>query len=119
MGVCDTWNVEINILADENETFSLLTDFHFNVQYRENFFELHNDLPFLSKRMKIGNVEKLAAILHNKTEYVIHIRNLKQTLNHQIILKQVYKVIRFNQNHCLKPYIDMNSDLRKKAKNDF
>ena len=30
MGACDTWNVEISILADENEIFSLLAEFHFN-----------------------------------------------------------------------------------------
>ena len=28
-------------------------------------------------------------------------------------------MIRFNQNVWLKPYIDINTDLRKKAKNDF
>ena len=28
-------------------------------------------------------------------------------------------MIRFNQNTWLKPYIDMNTDLRKKAKKDF
>ena len=28
-------------------------------------------------------------------------------------------MIEFNQNAWLEPYIDMNKDLRKKAKNDF
>ena len=28
-------------------------------------------------------------------------------------------MIKFNRNTWLKPYIDMNIDLRKKAKNDF
>ena len=36
------------------------------------------NLPFLPERMKIGKVQKLAANLHDKNEYVIHIRNLKQ-----------------------------------------
>ena len=69
--------------------------------------------------MKIEKVEKLVDNLHDKTEYVIHIRNLKQALNHGLLFKRVHKVIRFNQNAWLKSYIDMNSDLRKKAKNDF
>ena len=69
--------------------------------------------------MKIEKVEKLVANLHDKTEYVIHIRNLKQALNHRLILKKVHRVIKFNQNAWLKPCIDMNTGLRKKAKNYF
>ena len=45
--------------------------------------------------------------------------NLKQALNHGLVLKKGHRVIRFNQKAWLKPYIDMNSELRKKAKNDF
>ena len=69
--------------------------------------------------MKIEKVKKLAANLHDKTEYVIHIKNLNQVLNHGLVLKKVHRVIKFNQNAWLKPYIDMNRDLRKKTKNDF
>ena len=39
--------------------------------------DLHNDLPFLPERIKIEKVEKFVANLHDKTECVIHIRNLK------------------------------------------
>ena len=46
----------------------------------------------------------------------MHIRNLKQTLNHRLVLK---KVIKPNQNARLKPYIDMNISPRIKAKNNF
>ena len=46
-------------------------------------------------------------------------KNLKQALNHGLVFKKVHKVIKFNQNAWLKPYIDMNTDLRKKTKNDF
>ena len=68
--------------------------------------------------MKIEKVEKLAANLHDKTEYVIHIRNLRQALNHGLVLKKVHRVIKLNQNSWLKLYIDMSPGL-KKAKNDF
>ena len=53
------------------------------------------------------------------TEYVIHKRNLKQALNHGLVLKKIHEVIKFNENAWLKSYNDMNTDLRKKAKNDF
>ena len=58
----------------------------FDLQHPKKFQELHNDLPFLSERMKIEKVEKVVANLHDKTEYVVHGRNLKQTLNHELIL---------------------------------
>ena len=45
-------------------------------------------------------------------------RNLKQALNHRSVLKKVFKVIKFNQNTWLKPHLDMNTHLRKKAKNE-
>ena len=69
--------------------------------------------------MKIEKFEKLVANLHDKTEYVIHIINFKPALNHGLVLKKVHRVIKFNQNAWVKPYIDMNTDLRKKAKNGF
>ena len=50
---------------------------------------------------------------------MVHISTLKQALNHGLRLKKVYKVIEFNQSAWLKPYIDVNAELRKDAKNDF
>ena len=34
-------------------------------------------------------------------------------------MKKVHRAVKFNQNTWLKPYIDINTDLRKKAKIDF
>ena len=45
-------------------------------------------LPFLSERKKIKRIEKLVTNFYDKNKYVIHIRNLKQTLNHGLILKK-------------------------------
>ena len=64
--------------------------------------------------MKIEKFEKLVLNMHHKEEYVIHIRNLKQVLNHGLELKQVHRIIQFNQKTWLNPYIDINTDLRKK-----
>ena len=86
-----------------------------DVQYLEKLLQLHNDFPFLSERMKIERVGKFVANLHDKNDYVIHIRNSKQALNHELVLIKVYRVIKFNQNACIKPYIGMNRDLRKKT----
>ena len=57
--------------------------------------------------------------LRNKIKYVVHIKSLKQALNHGFKLEKVHRIIEFNQEAWLKPYIDMNTELRKLANNDF
>ena len=64
--------------------------------------------------MKIEKNEKHGANLHDKTEYVIHIRNLKQALDHGLVFKTVHRVIKFNQNAWLKPYVDINTEIKRK-----
>ena len=61
-------------------------------------------------------IEKLVCSIENKEKYVIHIRALKQALNHGLVLKDVHTVIKFNQEACLKPYIDMDTKLRTEKK---
>ena len=65
--------------------------------------------------MKIDKCKKLVCNLHNKKKYVVHIKSL----NHGLKLKRVHRIIEFNQKAWLKPYIDMNTELRKLAKDDF
>ena len=60
---------------------------------------------FLSAKMKLEKVENLVANLHDKTEYATHIRNLKQALNHEFVLKKVHKIIKFKQKTWLKSYV--------------
>ena len=56
---------------------------------------------------------------YSRNKYVIHIRNLKLSLNQRFVLKKVDRVIKFNQKARLKPYIEMNADLPLKEKNSF
>ena len=107
----------------------------------------HEDLPFLSeKKVKLiksySNYEfdeitrahrkvyktfninpepdnKLIASVRDKNKYVLHISTLKQALCHGLRLSKVYRVIEFNQSAWLKPYIDMKTNFRRVAKNDF
>ena len=90
-----------------------------DVKYPRKLHDLHSDLPFLHKRMKIDKRKKLVCNLRNKKKYVVHIRSLKQALNHGLKLKKVHRIIEFIQEAWLKNYIDMNNELRKIAKNDF
>ena len=90
-----------------------------NAKYPKNLHGFHEDLPFSPERMKIDKCKMLVCNLYDKKNYVVHIRSLKQALNHGLILKRVHRVIQFYQEAWLKPYIDMNTEMRKKAKNDF
>ena len=66
--------------------------------------------------MEINKCKKLVCNLFNKKKYVTHINSLKQALNHGLKLKKIHRVIEFNQKEWLKPYINMNTELRKLAK---
>ena len=90
-----------------------------DVKYPKKLHELHSDLPFLSEQMEVNKCKKLVCNLSNKKKYVVHINALKQALNHCLKLKRIHRIIEFNQEAWLKPYIDMNTELRKEAKNDF
>ena len=90
-----------------------------DVKYPKRLHELHSDLLFLSERMEVNKCKKLVCNLFNKKKYVVHINVLKQALNHGLKLKKNHRVIEFNQEAWLKPYTDMNTELRKAAKNDF
>ena len=64
--------------------------------------------------------KKLVCSIHDKENYVAHIRALKQVLNHELILKKkVHRVIQLNQEAWLKSYIDTNTELKTIAKNGF
>ena len=108
-------NFITNYNEESDEGYFLEVD----VQYTEKIYELHNDLQFFYKRKKLKKVKKLVTNLHDKNEYVIYIRNLKQALNYELISKKVHRLIKFNQNDWLKPYIAMNTGLSQKANNSF
>ena len=118
-----------------------------DIEYPKEMHSAHQDLPFLpEKRFKVDkefeyNVSKeinkahkkvykafnitcepdnkLIATLQDKNKYVVNMSTLKQALNHGLCLKEVHRVIEYNQAKWLKPYIDENTALRKKAKNEF
>ena len=80
---------------------------------------LHKDLPFLPESKSVNNVEKLICDIEDKKKYVIHVRALKWALNNGLGFKKVHRIIHFKQKAWLKVYIDMNTKLRKNAKNEF
>ena len=107
---------------DENRDIGYFLEV--DIDYSNELFNgiesnLHKDLPFLPERKKVNKVEKLICSIKDKEKYIMHIRVLKEALNHGLVLGIVHRVIHFNQEDWLKPYIDMNTKLRKEPKNDF
>ena len=108
-----------NTIKSYNENSDVGYFFEVDIEYPKQLWSSHKGLPFLPEGRKLEKVEKLVCTIEDKEKYVIHIGALKQELNHGLILKDVHRVIKFNQEAWLKPYIDMNTKLRKEAKNEF
>ena len=100
---------------NDNKGYILEVD----VDYPNKLQNLHSDLSFLPERMVINNTKKLVCNLNHKKNYIVHINVLKQALDHGLKLRKVHRVIEFDQEAWLKEYIDVNTELRKKATNYF
>ena len=91
-----------------------------DLEYPEPLHDKHNDYPFCPERVKCKNgVEKLIPNLRDKTKYIIHYKNLIQCLKAGMKLKKIHRGIKFIESEWMKPYIEMNTNLRTKAKNNF
>ena len=115
----DLLKFDENFIKNYNENSDIGYILEVDVEYPKSLHTLHSDLPFLPERMKINKCRKLANTVQDKENYVVHIRTLKQALNNGLGLKKVHRVIKFRQETWLKQYIDMNTKLRTKAKNNF
>ena len=73
----------------------------------------------MCEKLKINGVEKLVSNLYDKKKYVIHIKALKQALDHGLVLEKIHRTIQFKQSAWMKEYIDFNTRLRNAATNDF
>ena len=102
---------------DENSDIGYFLEV--DIDYPKELFTLHKDLSFLPESKKVNKVEKLICGIEDKEKYVIHIRALKQALNCELRLKKVHRIIQFKEKAWLRVYIDMNTELRKNAKNEF
>ena len=89
-----------------------------NFKYPKNLHDLHSDLPFLPERMKIDKCNKLVCNLYDKKNCCSY-KIIKTSIKSWANIKESSLSNTFNQEAWLKPYTDMNTELRKQAKNDF
>ena len=78
---------------DSNTGYFLKVD----VEYPKDLSNSHKDLPFQPERQKMEKVEKLVCDTNGKEKKCHSLRAFKQALNHSIKLKEVHRVIQFNQ----------------------
>ena len=53
-----------------------------------------------------------------RIKYVRHLKDLNHTLNHDLVLQKIYLLVDSNYETWLKLYINMNTGLRTKSKNN-
>ena len=90
-----------------------------DLEYPRDLHDLHNDYPLAPERLKINNVEKLIPNLWDKEKYIVHHENLKLYLGLGLKVKKIHRGIKFREKAWMKPYIELNTDLRANGKNDF
>jgi len=92
-----------------------------DLEYPQHLHDAHADLPFCPTRDKPpGKREtKLLATLYDKKRYVIHYRNLQQCTRHSLRVTKIHRVLKFAQSPWLRDYIQLNTDFRTRANNEF
>ena len=69
--------------------------------------------------IKVGHVEKLIPNLGNKTNYVLHYKNLQLYLPLGMKLTKIHRVLKFKQSDWMNKYIDFNTEKRTNTANSF
>ena len=107
----------LHINADDDTGYILQVD----LEYPKELHELHNDYPLAPENITINEIDKLTPnnSLNNKTKYILHLKNLQLYLSLGLKLTKIHKVLAFEQKEWMKPYIDLNTNLRTASKNDF
>ena len=110
-----------------------------DLEYPKELHELHNDFPLAPEKptvsndmmskyykkigdkyeIKVGDVKILIPNLGNKTNYVVHYRNVQLYLSLGMKLTKIHRVLKFNQSDWMKKYIDFNTQRRMDAANYF
>ena len=63
-----------------------------DVAYPTELHDYQNDLPFMCAKMKLNGVEKLVPNLYYKRKYAIHIKALKQAIDHGLVLEKIHRI---------------------------
>ena len=87
-----------------------------DMEYPHDLHDLHNDFPLAPERIKVNRVEKLIPNLNNKEKYIVHHKTPKLYERLGLKITKIHRGIKFKESTWLKPYIDLNTNLRSKEK---
>ena len=83
----DLWKFNEPFIKNYDENIDKGYILEVDNEYLKNIHKLHSDLSFLPEKKKIKKFNKLVCTVQDKESYVVHIRALKQALNHGLLLK--------------------------------
>ena len=110
-----------------------------DLEYPDELHVLHSDYPLAPEKhaifydmlsdyckkiagkyeIKVGDVRKLIPNLDNKTNYVLHYRNLQLYLSLGMKLTKAHRMVKFRLSGWMKKYIDFNAVKIINAANSF
>jgi len=92
-----------------------------DLEYPEHLHDAYADLPFCPTREPPDKREdKLFATLYDKKRYVIHYQYLQQcTRRTGLRVTKIHRILKFAQTPWLCDYIQLNTNFRTRANNDF
>ena len=102
---------------DDDDNFPCFLEV--DLEYPEYLHDLHNDYPLAPERIMADKVEKVIPNLNNKTKYSNHYAALKEYISLGLKVTKIDRGITFQESDWFRPYIELNTELRTKAKNDF
>ena len=129
-------NFDVNSVSENNPIGCIL---EVDLEYPDELHVLHNDYPLVPEKItisydvlsdfcekiadeygiKVGDVKKFVPNLDNKTNYVLHYRNLQFYLSLGMKLAKIHKVLRLKQSDWMKKYIYFNTEKRTNTANSF
>ena len=127
---------DLNLISEKSPIWYFLK---VDLKYPDELHKLHNDYPLAPEKLavssdmlskyckkiadkyeiKVGDVKKLIPNLGNKTNYVVHYRNLQLYLSLGMKLTKIHRVLKFKQSDWMKKYIDFNNEKIKNTANSF
>ena len=83
------------------------------------FHDYTNCYPLAPEHKVVGGSTKLVPNLLDRRHYIVHYSALQEYLKHGLILKKIHRGVSYEDKDYIRPYIELCTEMRKKAKREF